>query len=289
MRKLVIVGADGQLGTSLAKGLEGQADIAPVFLSRRELDLADLDSISPTIAHYQPDVVVNAAAYTAVDKAETEKELAFRINHHAVEKLGAVCSRLDIPLVHVSTDYVFDGHHWRPYRETDPTGPVSVYGKSKLAGEEALLETGVRGAIVRTSWLYASEGGNFVNTMQRLGRERDRVSVVDDQVGSPTSADCLAAAIVARLQHSLTFDDLRIYHYANAGVASWFDLAHAVFELAGVECRVDPIPTEAFPTPAPRPAYSVLDTRRIREEWGVDIPHWRDALRQVIHPRTPGA
>lgn len=282
MTKLLITGAGGQLGRSLASQLESRREVEAVFLSRRELDLTDLASIESSIADNRPDAVINAAAYTAVDQAETDQELADRVNHLAVEKLGDTCFRLGIPLIHVSTDYVFDGCHYRPYRETDSTAPVSVYGKSKLAGEQALLESGVRGAIVRTSWLYARDGRNFVNTMQRLGRERDSLAVVADQVGSPTNASDLAAAILHRLDNSLKFDGLRVYHYANAGVASWYDLAHAVFEITGIDCHVDPIPTEAYPTPAPRPHFSVLDTRRLRSEWGVSIPHWRDSLRRVL-------
>lgn len=282
MRTLVI-GANGQLGQELAYlvGTNGNTDWT--FWRREHLDLTQTESIAGAIKEHRPDLIINCSAYTAVDKAESEPALANTINHLAVAQMAQAAKELDATLIHVSTDYVFDGQHYKPYLPDHPTNPQGQYGASKLAGEQAFIASGARGIIVRTSWVYSAFGNNFVGTMLRLGRERDSLNVVADQVGSPTWARDLARAILDIRQHpTLTEKRGDVYHYSNAGVCSWYDFATCIMDTAGLDCSVNPIPSEAYPTPAKRPHYSVLNGYAIVNDFSVTQAHWLASFKQAL-------
>lgn len=270
----LITGANGQLGRSLQKILGDKA----FYCGRTELDIADEAAVHAFFSEKKFDAIVNCAAYTAVDKAESDAETAKKINVAGALNLA----KTGVPLVHVSTDYVFAGTACRPYVETDATDPQSVYGATKLAGERAVLENATTAAVVRTSWLYSEFGNNFVKTMRRLGAERERLGVVFDQTGTPTYAEDLAKAIAALLPN-LAAGTKEIYHFSNEGVCSWFDFARAIMEFSSLRCEVSPIETADYPTPAKRPAYSVLNKGKIKKTLGIKIDHWRDALARCIN------
>ena len=280
--KILITGINGQLGQELLQKL---GDREAIGVGRERLDLTQPESIRQVVAAVKPDVVINSAAYTAVDKAESEVELAMQVNAIAPGILAQECQKLGIPLIHVSTDYVFDGTQGYPYQDTDKTNPLSVYGKSKLAGEDAIRSHCEHHAIVRTAWVYGVGGtGNFVKTMLRLASQREEIRVVADQIGSPTWTGDLANAIVGLLKQTPP----GTYHYTNSGVASWYDFAVAIFEEAkqlGWDLKVQrviPITTPEYPTPARRPAYSVLSLKKTSELLGTYPPHWRQSLRQML-------
>jgi dTDP-4-dehydrorhamnose reductase len=291
MRRILLVGANGQLGQELQQTLTPLGDV--IGVGREKLDLAASTSIRQVISDASPNVIVNAAAYTAVDKAQTETELAHAINAIAPAIMAEEAQRLGAALFHVSTDYVFDGQKNTPYTEEDPTNPISAYGKSKLLGEEEIRKTLSRHIILRTAWVYGTKGkSNFVRTMLRLFAEREEVRVVADQVGTPTWAHDIADAI-AFLVPQLSPEGEQspitgIYHYTNSGVASWYDFAVAIFEEAkqlGFPIRVQrivPITTSEYPTPAQRPAYSVLSGKKVSAALGTYPPYWRDGLRQML-------
>jgi len=279
----LITGAGGQLGTDLRAALAGE-DVHP--LRRADLDIADAAAVAGVIAHVRPDVVVNAAAYTAVDAAESDEDAAYQVNATGPAVLAAALSGTAARLIHVSTDYVFGGDASRPYEVDDSTGPKSAYGRTKLAGEIAVAELLPEASyVVRTAWVYGATGGNFVKTMARLERSQDTVDVVDDQRGSPTWSADLARALV-ELGRSAARPGL--YHCTNGGDTTWFGLAQAIFEEVGADPgRVRPTTTEAFPRPAPRPAYSVLSDAAWRAAGLTPLPPWRDALRRAF--ATAGA
>ncbi len=281
--KLLLIGANGQLGYTLRSALQPLGEIQP--LTRQDVDLQDQNKLREIVLALQPDGVINASAYTAVDQAEKEPELAWAINAHAPQTLAEVTKTLGIPFFHVSTDYVFDGRKNTPYLETDTPHPLGVYGQSKLAGEQAIQSVGGDYGIVRTAWVYGVAGkGNFMKTMLRLGQSRDSLGVVMDQVGCPTSTVDLAQAIadLYRVQAR------GIYHFTNSGVCSWYDFAVAIFEEAEVlgipltVKEVKPITTADYPLPAQRPAYSVLSTQKFAQTVGYIPPHWRKSLRIVL-------
>ena len=274
---LLVTGANGQLGQELRLLLGNRA----VYAGRAELDIADESAVKTFFEAQSFDLVINCAAYTAVDKAEDDAEAADRAN-----RLGpALLARYGRRIVHVSTDYVFDGTSCRPYRENDAPNPVSVYGRTKLAGEEAVLNEAETAVIIRTAWVYSSFGKNFVKTMRRLGAERDSLGVVFDQVGTPTYAADLASAIVAMLpQIAPGMKD--VYHYSNEGVTSWYDFAVAIMEESGLSCAVRPIESADYPTRAARPAFSVLNKAKIKKDFGLSIPHWRDGLKRCLTAMT---
>ncbi|MEO0559428.1 MAG: dTDP-4-dehydrorhamnose reductase [Bacteroidota bacterium] len=288
-RRLLILGARGQVGLELTHSLASLGQV--IGLDRADCDLTDLTRLPEIIRQHRPDVIVNAAAYTAVDRAESEPKLAHRINAEAPGVLAEVARQLDALLVHYSTDYVFDGTATRLIPETEPTNPLGVYGRTKLAGEEAIREVGGAALIVRTSWVYAAHGRNFLRTMLRLGDEREVLRVVDDQVGSPTSAPWLARAtadlIGTALQNELATPDL--VHATCQGETTWYGFARAIFDHwpPAALRELVPISTEAYPTPARRPAYSVLDTTKLQEVYGVTPPHWTDAL-DALDLHQPG-
>ena len=268
---LLITGCNGQLGTEL-QALLPQALAVDVA----DLDITDRDAVFAFVKENDIDAIVNCAAYTAVDKAEDEPEKCRKINVDGVKNLASTGAKI----VHVSTDYVFDGTGCRPYVETDAANPVSVYGKTKLDGEKAVLETAETCAIVRTAWLYSPFGANFVKTMRRLGAEKEELSVVFDQIGTPTCAADLARAIVGLLPQ-MKDGAKEIYHYSNEGVCSWYDFAREIMKLSGLKCRVNPIESAQYPTKAKRPFYSVLNKSKIKS-LGINVPHWQESLEKCL-------
>ncbi len=288
MRTILVTGIKGQLGAEVGAFLSPLGKI--IGVGREKLDLAKPEHIREAIAQIKPHIIVNCGAYTGVDKAESESDLAYQINGVAPTVLAQEGEKLRATLVHISTDYVFDGTKNTPYLETDPTHPMGVYGKSKVAGEEGIRQTGAHSYILRTAWVYGRKGkGNFVKTMVRLGREREELRVVMDQVGTPTWTEDIAKAIASLLQQD---SPPGTYHFTNSGVTSWYDFAVAIFEeaqLLGFPLqvkRVVPITTSEYPTPASRPAYSVLDTRKLGAVLGKYPPHWRVALRKMLQERV---
>jgi dTDP-4-dehydrorhamnose reductase len=287
--RVLLLGTGGQLGMQLARILGPETQL--VSLGRAELDFTDEAAVRAAVREafpgLGPQIVVNAAAYTAVDKAEKEAEQARLVNSVAPGLIAEELAKFNGWLMHYSTDYVFDGSGTKPWVETDPTGPLGVYGQTKLEGEQAIAATGCRHVVMRTSWVYAAEGRNFLHTMLRLGRERRQLSIVDDQIGAPTSAEALADASAAILRQ-LAADDGReasgVYHLACAGETSWYGFAQAIFAaFAGQQTppELTPIPSDAYPTPAKRPRNSRLDCGKIRAQFGVVMPSWDDALAQV--------
>ena len=293
--KLLVLGAGGQVGFELARALTPIGDVVSTTrddATTLRVDLANAESLAAALVAAQADVVVNAAAYTAVDRAEDEPDLADRVNHRAVAEIGAWAKRNGRRVVHYSTDYVFDGSSKRPYREDDATAPLGAYGRSKLAGEDALRASGARHLIVRTAWVYAARGHNFLRTMRRLAVERDELRVVGDQTGAPTPARLIADATVAMLRQWLGDGENpkrdATYHVVSAGQCSWFDFAEAIVGAAAERGliarrpRVTPIATSDYPTRARRPAYSVLDTAKARAAFGLQLPDWRVGLESVL-------
>lgn len=279
--KILVTGCYGQLGNELKTVLEEKIPGVTTYTDVDTLDLTDSEAVSSYIAELKPSHIINCAAYTAVDKAESNPELCRRINADAIKNIGKAAVANGAKVVHVSTDYVFDGTAHTPYPETSPTNPIGVYGRTKREGEQALLSVCDDAVIIRTAWLYSPYGNNFVKTMMRLGRERQSINVVADQIGSPTYARDLASAIAAIIFH----DEWKpgIYHFTDEGVASWYDFTKAIHRLAGINnCKVNPIPTSEYPTAASRPAYSVLDKTKIKKSFGIEIPHWEESLLKCI-------
>lgn len=284
MNHILITGANGQLGNCLRDlAVEYQERYRFFYTDVEELDITDAAAIDRYVVDNQIQVIVNAAAYTAVDKAEDDVDMAYKLNRDAVRNLAEVSKAHDCLLVHISTDYVFSGESCHPYKEDDTPAPKSVYGASKLAGEQAVAQVGCRAIIIRTSWLYSEYGHNFVKTMLRLGDERKEVSVVCDQIGGPTYAGDLAQAIFLCLTSNLEKKGIQVYHFANEGVISWYDFAKAIMEISGKSCAVFPIFTGEYPAKAPRPAYSVFNLRKTKTELGISIPYWRDSLALIIN------
>ncbi|MBD3767907.1 MAG: dTDP-4-dehydrorhamnose reductase [Gammaproteobacteria bacterium] len=291
-QRLLITGKSGQLGQSFAKLVNEYPQYDFIFLGREQLDLSQPDSLERALESIEFDTIINCAAHTAVDKAESEPELADAINHQSVKQLAQIAKQRNVALIHISTDYVFDGKNHKPYIETDPVDPQSIYGLTKLKGEQALHRINPKGCIVRTSWVYSEFGNNFVKTMLRLGKERDQLGIIFDQVGSPTYATDLARALLELLKQIGTEDDksdnqtdevLPIYHYSNEGVCSWYDFAKAIFELAELTVKVNPIETKDYPTPAKRPHYSLMNKAKIKQDFGLDIPYWKDSLQACLN------
>lgn len=283
----LLLGPTGQVGHELRSTLAPLGTV--VAAGRDRVDLTQPDTIREAVNEVGPDAIVNAAAYTAVDRAEDEPDVAHAINAIAPGVMAEAARDAGAWLVHYSTDYVFDGTASSPYREDDPTNPLGVYGRTKRAGEEAVRERGGRHLLLRTSWVYSDRRSNFLRTMLRLADERERLTVVDDQIGCPTWAGWIAAATASVLEAVLGADDPEenagLYHLSSAGQTSWYGFARAIFARFDRDVHVEPIPTEEYPTKAPRPAYSVLDTTRVRDTFGLDVPTWSEQL-AALHGRT---
>lgn len=281
--KIVVTGANGQLGRSIRRLSVEHRELDFIFTDIDSLDIGNRDAVLAFAETHPVDFIVNCAAYTAVDKAEEEEEQCRRINTDAVAYLGEAAQHIGARILHVSTDYVFGGDSYMPYQESDPVSPTSVYGRTKLAGEKALSAVCPDAIIVRTAWLYSEYGHNFMKTMLRLGAERPEIRVVNDQIGSPTYAGDLAEAILSLLEKERQGEqNSGIYHYTNEGVCSWYDFAHSIIRIAGLPAKVIPIPTREYPTAAKRPAYSVLSKEKIKREYHWVIPHWEDSLRKCL-------
>jgi dTDP-4-dehydrorhamnose reductase len=284
-KKILVIGANGQLGMELQQLAPGNPAFDFVFTTREQLSLDDLKAINRFFSEHKPQYCINCAAFTAVDKAESEKESAYRVNAEAPGVMAAACKKNNIQFIHVSTDYVFNGNGTAPYKEDDQTDPVNLYGASKLEGEKLVMRNDPGSIIIRTAWVYSEFGKNFVKTMLRLMAEREQVGVVSDQYGTPTYAADLAEAIMKIIStfenptsHSPLSTHNGIYHFSNEGQISWYDFAVAIKDLIGSSCKVNPITTMQYPTPAKRPAYSVLDKTRIRDSFNIPIKDWKASL-----------
>ena len=278
--RIVITGANGQLGSELRDLLAGQTSRDCFFLDRKQLPLEQTLIIQDILAQYQPDIIIHAAAYTAVDKAESEPELADRINHLASEEIAQYCCVHGSKLIAISTDYVFAGNSAAALYEDAPVGPINIYGLTKLKGEQAIQKWLPEGIIIRTSWVYSTYGNNFVKTMIRLMGERGEISVINDQIGSPTYAKDLAEAIFSIINSGVW--EGGIYHFSNEGEISWYEFAVAIRDLKGLNCQVNPIPTIQYPTPARRPDYSLLDKSKIKTTFSIAVPFWKDSLEIML-------
>ena len=278
--KTLITGANGQLGTELHEILEREFPGQTLYTDVRELDLTNAKAVDSYVANNEITHIVNCAAYTAVDRAEEEKMLCAAVNTDAVKNLAMAADANGAKIIHISTDYVFDGTNHRPYRESDKVNPISQYGTTKRKGETLLLALAPQAIIIRTAWLYSAHGKNFVKTMLRLADSQPEIKVVCDQIGTPTFARDLARAVVKVLQSHQWVPG--IYHFTDEGAASWYDFAKAIFRIAGKDVKVTPIPTEDYPTPASRPSYSILDRTRIKATYGIEIPHWEEALADCL-------
>lgn len=276
MSKTLVFGASGQLGQCLKAVSAKFPDVHIDFPSEQEANILDETALRASFQKYQPDYLINCAAYTAVDKAEDDVETARKINKDGVVLLAKLAKEFGATLIHISTDFVFDGNSSRPLNETDETNPISVYGLTKLEGEQVIVDNTDAYYILRTSWLYSEFANNFVKTMLKLGAERDSLNVIADQIGSPTYAIDLAYTIFTII--SSDKKQYGVYHYSNEGVTSWYDFAKAIFDLGQVSVKVNPVPTSAYVTRAIRPAYSVMDKTKIKETFNIEIPYWRDSL-----------
>ena len=281
--RILVTGANGQLGNEMQVLAKENPQHTYYFTDVQELDICDKQAVWAYIAEKRIELIVNCAAYTAVDKAEDNPELAYKLNCEAAKELASAAQFNGAAMIQVSTDYVFDGTNHLPYVETDNTCPASVYGRTKLAGEQALQEVCPDAVIIRTAWLYSEFGNNFVKTMLRLGNEREQLSVVFDQIGSPTYAGDLAAAIFAVLvQAEADAFVPGIYHYSNEGVCSWYDFAVKIMELGNAPCRVLPIESKDYPAKAARPHFSVLNKAKIKTIYKISISHWEASLRECM-------
>ena len=283
MSNILVTGSNGQLGLEIQSISANFKNNTYYFCNRLELDITNAEEVQTFIVKNNINVIVNCAAYTAVDLAEDEYEKANLINNIAVANLAVIVNKLSLKLVHVSTDYVFDGTNSIPYSEVDKTAPIGVYGSTKFEGEKALLKINPdNSVIVRTAWVFSSFSNNFVKTMLRLGKERDELGVIYDQIGSPTYAKHLAKTILLLLP-KIENKNTEILHYTNEGFCSWYDFAKAIFEIKNISCTVNAIPSSAYLTKAKRPHYSVLSKEKIKEKYNIEIPYWKDALKECLN------
>jgi len=278
---ILVTGSKGQLGSEIQE-LEKDYDYNFFFTNRDDIDITNKDDIKSFVEKNSINTIINCAAYTAVDKAQNDEINAELANTKAVKKLALVSEELNIKLIHISTDYVFDGKNFKPYTEEYQTNPQGVYGKTKLAGEIQMLKINPKNSIIiRTSWVYSTFGNNFVKTMLKLGKQKDELGVIFDQVGTPTNAADLAKTILDILPN-IKNDKVQIYHYSNEGVLSWYDFAKEIMKMAKIDCKVNPIETYQYPTPAQRPHYSLLNKAKIKKEFNITIPFWKDSLDKCL-------
>jgi dTDP-4-dehydrorhamnose reductase len=282
MADILVTGGNGQLGRELKKRCSALPEFNFLFTDIEDFDISNSKAVKEYFGAHTPTYLINCAAYTAVDKAESDKELAQKVNSTAVKILNDACLLYNTRMIHISTDYVFDGFLYRPYNEEDTPHPLSVYGKSKLAGERKLSP--FNSITIRTSWLYSAHGNNFLKTMLRIGREKGSLRVVFDQVGSPTYAGDLANCILSIIEYSQkSAYAYGIYHFTNEGICSWYDFAREILKRANVECTIEPIETKDYPTPAQRPFYSILNKHKIKSTFGISIPHWQEGLNSCLN------
>ncbi|RLA84215.1 MAG: dTDP-4-dehydrorhamnose reductase [Epsilonproteobacteria bacterium] len=281
MHNILVTGSKGQLGSELREISENYK-YNFYFTDKEKLDITDENDIELFVKSNNIDIIINCAAYTAVDKAEEDETNANMVNHLAVKYLSQIAKDNNIKLIHISTDYVFDGRNYKPYSEDDRVDPNGVYGKTKLDGEDAMREINpLNSIIIRTSWVYSSYGANFVKTMLRLGKDRDEIGVIFDQVGTPTYAGDLAKTILEILP-KIDNNKVELYNYSNEGVLSWYDFAKEIMKMSKLECKVNPIETKAYPTPATRPHFSLLNKSKIKETYNIEIPYWKDGLDRCL-------
>lgn len=282
--KILVIGKNGQLGSEIRTLVAEESTDSFFFTGTDELDLSSEHSINGFLnSHTKFDLIINCGAFTAVDKAEDEKENCFLINSEALKTIVHYCSKNKTKLIHISTDYVFDGSKNTPYNELDETNPTGVYGESKRMGEIEILNSSINSIIIRTSWVYSNFGNNFVKTMLKLGSERDQISVVIDQIGTPTFANDLAKAcieIANKVDHWKK--GTSVYHYSNEGITSWYDFACEIMKIKKLKCKVFPIETFEYPTRAKRPHFSVLNKKKIKDEFQLEIPHWKESLKKML-------
>ncbi len=288
MPNVLVTGSKGQVGSELRMLNDEFLTMSCqcFFTDRGSLDIGDKESIKEFVEKNDINIIINTAAYTAVDKAEEDKEKANLVNHIATKHLAEIAKEYNVKLIHISTDYVFDGKNFKPYTEDDATNPQGVYGKTKLDGENVILNINPKNTIIiRTSWVYSSFGNNFVKTMLRLGKERDKIGVIFDQVGTPTYAKDLASTILQIIQY-LKFNirnSVEVYHYSNEGVCSWYDFTKTIFKITAIKCKINPIETKDYPTLAIRPNYTLLNKAKIKKDFNITIPYWKDSLNECLH------
>ena len=283
--RVLITGSNGQLGSEIKELATNYKKLDFIFKDLPDLDICDFKVLQAFIIDHNINVVINCAAYTAVDKAEEESIIATKVNYEGVLNIVNALAKVNGKLIHISTDYVFDGDHFLPYKELDPVSPIGVYGETKRAGELAVLDSDIDSIVIRTSWLYSSYGNNFVKTMLRLGSEKESLGVIFDQIGTPTYAVDLAKTcldILTGVNSAKISKNGNLYHYSNEGVASWYDFAISIMALGKVDCNVKPIETKDYPTLAKRPHYSVLNKSKIKADFKIEIPYWRNSLKDCI-------
>lgn len=283
---ILVTGSNGQLGSEIKDIIANYKYFSFFFMDLPDLDICNSNQLDAFFKDKKINIVINCAAYTAVDKAEHNSEIANKVNSEGVSNLIKALGKVNGKLIHISTDYVFDGYNSQPYLESDPVNPIGVYGETKRAGELAVLNSNLDALVIRTSWLYSSFGNNFTKTMLRLGGEKESLNVICDQLGTPTYAKNLAKTcleILSGQRSSNISEKGKLYHYSNEGVASWYDFAISIMELAELNCKVKPIQTKDYPTLAKRPQYSVLNKTKIKEDFKIEIPYWRDSLKKCIN------
>jgi dTDP-4-dehydrorhamnose reductase len=280
--KILVTGSNGQLGNELRELSGLYPSYHFLYTDVDELDITDHSAVEHYFEANQPEAIINCAAYTAVDKAENDEHNAYLINATAPGILARVATKYNTLLVHVSTDYVFDGKTYAPIAETSETNPVSVYARSKFAGEQEILKHGTKAIIIRTSWLYSAFGNNFVKTILKYGTERGKLNIVYDQTGTPTYAPDLAKAILDIIPQTTDLKGVDLFHYSNEGVSSWYDFAKAIVEITGIKCQLSAIETKDYPLPAVRPYYSVLNKQKIKNAFALEIPYWRNSLKLCL-------
>jgi len=290
--KVLIIGKNGQLGQLIKKIISlGNIKDEYSFVGRSELDLGDSENITTYFNQNKFDIIINCAAYTAVDKAESESKLADQVNHLAVKQMAEIAKQQGAKFIHVSTDYVFDGKNYKPCTEDDKTNPQSIYGSTKLAGERAIQEIMRKGAtIIRTGWLYSEFGNNFVKTMLKLGANNEKIKVISDQIGTPTYASDLAQAIVGIIKSKYLQNkeqQTQIFHYSNEGVCSWYDFSKAIFDIEKIACKAVPIESKEWKMPAKRPYYTVLNKNKFKTTFEVEVPYWRESLQVCLKHIKP--
>jgi len=284
--KVLVTGSDGQLGSEIKKLVSNYSELELIFKDLPDLNICNAKLLNTYVKENYINAVINCAAYTAVDKAEKNFEISEQVNSIGVQNIINALERVKGKLIHISTDYVFDGSNSEPYKESDPVNPIGVYGKTKRDGELYVINSAIDSIVIRTSWLYSSFGNNFVKTIHRLGNEKNFLSVISDQIGTPTYARDLAKVCLDIISISETeriSNKGKVYHYSNEGVASWYDFACTVMELSGSNCKVEAIQTTDYPTLAKRPYYSVLNKTKIKKDFTIDIPYWKDSLKDCIN------